>query len=125
MTRTFPTEQAKEYHLFYDSGASATTATVVSFYTIPAASITAKNITQLQVLGYGHALSVGGFQIDATLRDILYEAFETEHGSKLKTPLKKNERAMAKLLKEASKVKHVLSANQQAVARVRCSSSLG
>jgi molecular chaperone DnaK (HSP70) len=125
MTRNFPLQASRELHLFYDAGASSTQATVVSFYTVPAASITSKNFTQVDVLGYGHAPSVGGYHIDVKLRDILYEAFERDNKGKLKTPLKQNERGMAKLLKEASRVKHVLSANQAAVARVRCDLAFG
>lgn len=114
MTRTFPSAPAKpERHLIYDAGASAIRATVVSFETIQVkvpASIKPKDATQLTVHGLGWSDAVGGFELDHRLRRILAGQFKED--------VSKNDRAMAKFLKEAVRVKHVLSANTAAPARV-------
>lgn len=120
MSRTFAPEQTN--HLFYDFGAGSVRATVVSLKSamVPdleslAAKPALKNATVVNVHGYGYDLDVGGFAFDKAIRDLLKAKFESENPG---TKLDKNERAMAKLLKEASRVKHVLSANNEAVARV-------
>lgn len=116
MSRSFPAE--KSHHLFYDLGASALSTTVVSLQSalLPdlnslAASPELKNVTQLQVLGSGHDVNVGGYHFDRLVRDQLVTQFA---GPSVQGDL----RAMAKLLKEAGRVKQVLSANTASQARV-------
>ena len=120
MTRMFPqAPEAPEHHLFYDAGASAVRATIVSFQTIqvkdhPSSKIT-KNATQLDVKAVGWAKNVGGLILDGKIRDLLEKQFNASGGPSLET----NSRAKAKLLKEAGRVKQVLSANYEAQSRVR------
>ncbi|KAM0786120.1 hypothetical protein ACM66B_006930 [Microbotryomycetes sp. NB124-2] len=119
MNRQFPPEP--KHHLFYDLGASSLRATVVSFksamlpdlYSL-AAKPDLKNVTSLNVLGVGYDVQVGGFVLDKVVRDLMIDAAAAQ-GLK---GLHDNKRAMAKLLKEASRVKQVLSANTEAMARI-------
>lgn len=120
MTRTFP--PTPSYHLLYDFGAGSLRTTLVSLKSalLPdplslAAKPTLQNVTSLVVHGVGYDTNVGGFVFDQIIRDIMKEDFEEAHT----TDVSADGRAMAKLLKEASRVKHVLSANVASIARVR------
>lgn len=110
MTRQFP---EKEYHIIYDAGASSIRASVVSFTpTAPAESPkskskTAKEGTFIEVKGIGYNLHSGGTELDRRLRELLIEQFEKKHGKSVRN----DERAMARLWKEAGRVKAILSAN--------------
>ncbi|SCZ94651.1 BZ3500_MvSof-1268-A1-R1_Chr12-3g04022 [Microbotryum saponariae] len=118
MTRSFPSEPS--YHLLYDLGAGSLRTTLVSLkssllpdpYSL-ASKPELKNVTSLTVHGVGFDVHVGGYVFDKIVRDLMVEEFEKNGaGSKL------DKRAMAKLLKEASKVKQVLSANTESTARI-------
>lgn len=121
MTRTFPSEEP-EHHLFFDAGAGAIRATIVSFKSSEVKdnpnSKTGRNVTLAEVVGVGWDKSVGGLLMDAKIRDMLEEQFSENQGKNLKTPVRENKRAQAKLMKEASRVKQVLSANAEAPSRV-------
>ncbi|KAF8124270.1 HSP70-domain-containing protein [Mycena galopus ATCC 62051] len=106
MTRTFPTP---EYHIIYDAGASSIRATLVSFSTSDTTSG-----TQIAVASVGYDLATGGTELDRRLREILIEAFNTKH----KKDIREDKRGMAKLWKEAGRVKAILSANNDATATV-------
>ena len=118
MTRTFPSTPS--YHLFYDLGASSLSTTLVSLksamlpdpYSL-AAKPELKNVTVVTVHGNGFDVEVGGYQLDRIVRDIMVEEVEAKG-----TRVQGDRRAMAKLLKEASRVKQVLSANIASAARV-------
>lgn len=120
MTRTF--SSTPEHHLFYDAGAGSIRSTVVSFQSLslpdPANSKATRNVTSATVLGVGYDRSVGGLYFDAQIRDLLEAQFVEKEGSRLEVPLEKNRRAQAKLLKEAGRVKQVLSANAEASSRI-------
>lgn len=114
-----------ERHLFFDSGAGSTRATLVEFSTkqVQADSIlsigsTQKEATVIQVLSAGWDRQASGLALDILLRDHLAGLFQTQHGSKLAKPVKDQPRAMARLLKEANRVKHILSANADASSNV-------
>jgi hypoxia up-regulated 1 len=119
MTRSFPDFNLetgvgnKEYHLIYDSGALSTTATVVAFYQTShyptAKTKTPINTTHIEILGVGHE-KLGGVHLDHALQKILTESFIKKSGKK---EVAQDKRAIAKLNKEASRVKHILSANQE------------
>lgn len=118
MTRTFP---KPEKHLFFDSGAGSTTATLVEFSTktVQAESIlsigsTQKEAVVIEVLASGWDRDANGLALDLLIRDNLADQFESKHGKKLSTPVREQPRAMARLLKEANRVKHILSANSDA-----------
>lgn len=115
MTRTF--SSTPEYHVIYDAGASSTRATLVSFAAVED-SKTKASYTQISVLGVGFDRSTSGADLDRRLREILVERFITQH----KRDIRRDKRGMAKLWKEASRVKAILSANTEAVSTVVSSS---
>jgi hypoxia up-regulated 1 len=113
MTRTFST--TPEYHVIYDAGASSTRATVVSF-TAADDPKTKSLYTQINVLGVGYDRNTGGTELDLRLRDILIDSFISKH----RRDIRKDNRGMAKLWKEAGRVKTILSANSDAMSTVSC-----
>ena len=118
MTRTF--SSTPEYHVIYDAGASSTRATVVSFAAAEDPK-TKSSYTQISVLGDGFDRSTSGTDLDRRLREILIERFITQH----RQDIRRDKRGMAKLWKEASRVKAILSANTEAMSTVAILQSLG
>ncbi|BGP35161.1 lumenal Hsp70 protein [Rhodotorula toruloides] len=125
MSRTFPPEPS--YHLIYDLGSGSLRVTLVSLRSamLPdplslAETPQLKNVTSIEVHGFGYDLEVGGYVFDRAVRDLLVEAFEETTGKQLEEGRKvtDDKRAMAKLLREAARVKQVLSANTVATARI-------
>lgn len=112
MTRTFSTP---EYHMIFDAGASSIRATIASFTTAPDAK-TGIVGTTISVVGVGYDRTTGGTELDRRLREILIEAFNTQH----KRDIREDKRGMAKLWKEAQRLKAILSANQEATSTVGC-----
>ncbi|XP_053408991.1 hypoxia up-regulated protein 1-like isoform X2 [Mercenaria mercenaria] len=105
------------YIMFYDMGATSTTATIVGYQVVKMKEGTRMvENPQLVVKGVGFDRELGGLEISMRLRDHLAKYF-SEH-KKTKTDLYTNYRAMAKLLKEAKRVKKVLSANVEHMAQV-------
>ena len=113
MTRSFP---ETERHIIYDAGASSTRATIVTFSTDSgdAKGNSAKDTTSVTVNGIGYDRVVGGTEIDRRLREILIADFSKRYGRDIRSDPK----AMAKLWKEAGRVKAILSANSEAMATV-------
>ncbi|KAA1133378.1 lumenal Hsp70 protein [Puccinia graminis f. sp. tritici] len=107
-----------ETHLIYDFGASSIKATVIEFSMfeekIHVSSKTKKNVTMVDVKGYGHQRNMGGLVFDQKIRDLLKQDFLTQ----TKIDVSKNDRAMTKLLREATRVKQVLSANAESQSRI-------
>ncbi|KAJ9094363.1 hypothetical protein QFC19_007971 [Naganishia cerealis] len=128
MTRSFP---VKEYHMIYDSGAMKTTATILSFETkeMPLESplLTGKskktfkpkmsNTTIVEVVAFDSEQELGGAILDERLREVLIEEFLTQDGNGGED-IRNDARALRKLWREASKVKQILSANNEASASV-------
>jgi hypoxia up-regulated 1 len=117
-TRTF--QEEPQYHLIYDMGAGSTTATVVSFSSRSVKEGKSnKTIIEIATHGVGYDRELGGDLLNSRLVDILVDVFRSsKSGSKAKTDIRKNGRACARLCKEASRVKHVLSANNDVTASV-------
>ncbi|MBW0474568.1 hypothetical protein O181_014283 [Austropuccinia psidii MF-1] len=113
-----PNRPSVETHLIYDVGASSIKATVIEFSMfeekIHASSKLKKNVTLVDVKGYGYQRNLGGLVFDKKIRDILKQDFQ----AKTKIDVSKNDRAMVKLLKEANRLKHVLSANVDSQSRI-------
>ncbi|KAF5376021.1 hypothetical protein D9615_007709 [Tricholomella constricta] len=109
MTRTFTTP---EYHIIYDAGASSIVATVVSFTPIDAKS--GSPGTHIAVAGVGYDRKTGGIELDKRMREILIDMFNAKH----KKDVREDKKAMAKLWKEAGRVKAILSANTETVSSV-------
>merc|ERR1739844_447054 len=103
--------------MFYDMGAYDTTVSIVG-YTV----VTTKDRGfsekhhQAQILGLGYDRTLGGLELQIKLREHLATQFNKL--KKPKTDVRKNPRAMAKLFKEAGRVKNILSANSQIYAQV-------
>ncbi|XP_048872168.1 hypoxia up-regulated protein 1 [Brienomyrus brachyistius] len=100
--------------MFYDMGSSSTVATIVTYQTVKTKDYGTQ--PQLQIRGVGFDRTLGGFEMELRLRDHLADIFNKQ--GKTKTDVRKNPRAMAKLLKEAQRVKVVLSANIDHTAQV-------
>lgn len=103
--------------LFYDMGASSTVATIASYQI---AKTKERGYTehhpQVSVAGIGYDRTLGGLEIQIRLRDHLARAFNAM--KKTKKDVFDNPRAMAKLFKEAGRVKNILSANIDHYAQV-------
>jgi len=109
----------------YDFGASGVRATLVSFHTIPTApesktkskSSKTNDVTHVTVLGFGSDRVASGSEMDLRLRELLQEKFETAYlqGASIAG----ENRAIAKLWKEANRAKTVLSANTESRVSVR------
>lgn len=125
MTRSFP--QA-EYHVVFDSGAMKTTATVLKLETLevpvplpsstkksPSSKIQTTNTTFITVLSTASERWLGGLNVDHAIRESLAEDAASKTGE---PNIRSDARAMRKLWKEAQRVKHILSANQEAAVRV-------
>ncbi|XP_040908123.1 hypoxia up-regulated protein 1 [Toxotes jaculatrix] len=100
--------------MFYDMGSGSTTATIVTYQTVK--SKDSGTQPQLQIRGVGFDRGLGGFEMDLRLRDHLAKLFNEQ--KKSKKDVRENHRAMAKLLKEAQRLKTVLSANADFMAQV-------
>eukprot|EP00058_Branchiostoma_floridae_P024583 XP_002610073.1 hypothetical protein BRAFLDRAFT_125669 [Branchiostoma floridae] len=106
-----------QHIMFYDMGATGTTATIVGYQVVKTKE---KGITdthpQLVIKGVGHDRYLGGLEMELRLRDHLADVFSKE--KKASVDIRKSPRAMAKLLKEAKRVKKVLSANSDHQAQI-------
>ncbi|KIJ47301.1 hypothetical protein M422DRAFT_249147 [Sphaerobolus stellatus SS14] len=115
MTRNFPTP---ETHIIYDAGAGSIRATVVTFSSVaPESKSKSKskgNSTIVEVKAIGYVRGIGGNEMDKRLREILINDFIAKHNK----DIRKDPRAIAKLWKEAGRVKSALSLNSEAVANV-------
>ncbi|XP_061754011.1 hypoxia up-regulated protein 1 isoform X2 [Nerophis ophidion] len=100
--------------MFYDMGSGSTTATIVTYQTVKTKDSGSQ--PQLQIRGVGFDRGLGGFEMDLRLRDHLAKLFTDQ--KKTKKDVRESHRAMAKLLKEAQRLKTVLSANMEFMAQV-------
>ena len=121
-SRTFPTvnEGGKpEIHLVYDMGAGSTTATVLKFQgrTVRDVGKFNKTIQEVQVLASSWDKSLGGDALNQViLRDMIEKVTESSQMKKLGLDAKhvqSHGRTMAKLWKEAKRIRQVLSANTE------------
>ncbi|XP_063292387.1 hypoxia up-regulated protein 1 isoform X2 [Pelobates fuscus] len=100
--------------MFYDMGSRSTVCTIVTYQTIKTKDSGTQ--PQLQIRGVGFDRTLGGLEIDLRLRDHLAKLFNEQ--KKSKKDVRENQRAMAKLLKEANRVKTILSANNDHMAQI-------
>ncbi|KAG9482532.1 hypoxia up-regulated protein 1 isoform X2 [Eleutherodactylus coqui] len=100
--------------MFYDMGSRSTSCTIVTYQTTKTKDFGIQ--PQLQIRGVGFDRSLGGFEIDLRLRNHLAQLFNEQ--KKSKKDVRENPRAMAKLLKEANRVKTILSANNDHMAQI-------
>ncbi|XP_009582961.1 PREDICTED: LOW QUALITY PROTEIN: hypoxia up-regulated protein 1, partial [Fulmarus glacialis] len=99
--------------MFFDMGAGSTVCTIVTYQTVKTKDSGTQ--PQLQIQGIGFDRTLGGLEMELRLRDYLAKLFNDQHPSK---DVRKNPRAMAKLLKEANRLKTVLSANADHMAQI-------
>ncbi|XP_053126053.1 hypoxia up-regulated protein 1 isoform X2 [Hemicordylus capensis] len=99
--------------MFYDMGAGSTVCTIVTYQTMKMKDSGTQ--PQLQIRGVGFDRTLGGLEMELRLRDHLAKLFNEKHPSK---DVRKNFRSMAKLLKEANRLKTVLSANADHMAQI-------
>lgn len=100
--------ETAQYYMFYDMGASKTTATIVS-YQLVKDKVLRETLPVVQIIGVGYDRTLGGLEMQLRLRDYLADAFNAM--KKTTQNVYENPKALAKLLKEAGRVKNVLSAN--------------
>ncbi|MCJ1229071.1 lumenal Hsp70 protein [Toensbergia leucococca] len=122
VSRTFPSinEGGKpEIHLVYDMGAGSTTATILRFQgrTIKDVGRFNKTIQEVQVLGTSWDRTLGGDALNAVILTDMVQKFANIN--RMKTlgvqvrHIREQGRTMAKLWKEAEKIRQVLSANTE------------
>ncbi|XP_078038364.1 hypoxia up-regulated Grp170 co-chaperone protein isoform X2 [Augochlora pura] len=105
------------YVMFYDMGASSTTATLVSYQNIKTKEKGfAETNSHVGILGVGYDRTLGGLEVQLRLRDYLAKEFDALN--KTSNLASTNPKAMAKLFKEAGRVKNVLSANTEHYAQI-------
>ena len=121
-SRTFPTvnEGGKpEIHMVYDMGAGSTSATVLKFQgrVVKDVGKYNKTIQEVQVLGTAWDRTLGGDALNRViLEDMIENIVSTTHMknlSLLPKHVKSDGRTMAKLWKEAERIRQVLSANSE------------
>lgn len=121
-SRTFPVanEGGKpEYHMVYDMGAGSTTATILKFQgkTVKDVGRFNKTIQEVQALGVGWDKTLGGDVFNTVILDDMVEKFlETKPMKALGVGIervKAHGRTMAKMWKEAERMRQVLSANTE------------
>lgn len=108
------TDQAQTL-LIYDMGASKTTASILEFRQKEKEKGGEKNPV-MSTLGFGYDRTLGGLEISLRMRDYLVEEFKKQ--KKTNQDITENPRAMAKMFKEAERVKQVLSANADHIAQI-------
>lgn len=122
-SRTFEsvTDGAKpEYHLVYDMGAGSTTATVLKFQgrTIKGPSKRNQTIQEVVVIGTAFDQTLGGDSLnEAIVQDMLKEFVEQKKfkaANVQPADLRGHGKAMARIWKEAERIRQVLSANSAA-----------
>ncbi|KAG9236360.1 Hsp70 protein-domain-containing protein [Amylocarpus encephaloides] len=106
-----------EYHMVFDMGAGSTKATILKFQgrTVKDVGKFNKTIQEVQVIGTGWDRTLGGDALNAAIVDDMIAQFVASPAAKSIAPtveaVKAHGRASAKLLKEAERLRHVLSAN--------------
>ncbi|KAI5783689.1 Hsp70 protein-domain-containing protein [Geopyxis carbonaria] len=126
-TRTFD-EKVPEYHIVYDMGAGSTTATVLKFQGMSVKDVGRfnKTVQDVQVLGVGYDTTLGGDLFNQKVVDLLLTDFtESTKGKNAlegvadpKKAVRTNGRAAAKLWREATRSRQILSANTDTIASV-------
>lgn len=120
-SRTFPNinEGGKpEHHMVFDMGAGSTKATILKMQgrTVKDVGKFNKTVQEVLVLGSGWDRSLGGDALNAVIVDDMIEKFVQSSGAKkvgaTVEGVKAHGRAVAKLSKDAERLRHILSANQ-------------
>ncbi|XP_049634115.1 hypoxia up-regulated protein 1 isoform X3 [Suncus etruscus] len=102
--------------MFYDMGSGSTVCTIVTYQTVKTKE--AGMQPQLQIRGVGFDRTLGGLEMELRLREHLAGLFNEQRKGQKAKDVRENPRAMAKLLREANRVKTVLSANADHMAQI-------
>lgn len=104
-----------QIHIIFDMGAGSTTATVVKFSTLNVKDVGRfnKTVTNIDVLGTGFSSQASGNAMTQKLYSYLLAEFDKS--KRASTSISTSSRATARLLKEATRIKQVLSANNEAM----------
>uniref|UniRef100_A0AC11BMZ3 Hypoxia up-regulated 1 n=1 Tax=Ovis aries TaxID=9940 RepID=A0AC11BMZ3_SHEEP len=102
--------------MFYDMGSGSTVCTIVTYQTVKTKD--AGMQPQLQIRGVGFDRTLGGLEMELRLREHLAGLFNEQRKGQRANDVRENPRAMAKLLREANRLKTVLSANADHVAQI-------
>jgi hypoxia up-regulated 1 len=101
-------------------GAGSTVASLVSFSNVEVTEGKRnKTYPQIEVKAVGYDATLGGHEFDVRLQKFLADGFMTQKKSIVESSIFQSERAMTRLLKEANRVKQILSANTETMASVR------
>ncbi|KAF5676306.1 hypoxia up-regulated 1 [Fusarium heterosporum] len=120
-TREFPNVSngsKPEHNIIFDMGAGSTKATVMKFQgrTIKDIGKFNKTVQEVQVLGAGWDRTLGGDSLNNLILDDMVKQFveskAAQRASVAAESVKAHGRAIAKLTNQVSKIRHVLSANQ-------------
>ncbi|KAK4186246.1 putative heat shock protein family 70 protein [Podospora australis] len=111
-----------EHHMVFDMGAGSTTATILKFQSRTVKDIGKfnKTVQEVQVLGSGWDRALGGDALNSLIVDDMIRQFvespKAQKASITAESVSAHGRTIAKLTKDAERVRHVLSANQNTVA---------
>lgn len=116
-SRTFPSVsegQKPEYHLVYDMGSGSTTASVLRFQsrTVKDVGRFNKTVQEVQVIGTGWDKTLGGDALNQLIVDDMVDKF-AEQKKVNAADVKAHGKTMAKLWRDAQKVRQILSANTE------------
>ncbi|KAG9792304.1 actin-like ATPase domain-containing protein, partial [Aureobasidium melanogenum] len=106
-----------EYHLVYDMGAGSTTATLLKCQgrTVKGYGKRNQTVQEVIVVGTGYDATLGGDSLnDVIVEDIVNQFLEAPQVKKLgldKSQLRSHGKAMARIRKEAERIRQLLSAN--------------
>ncbi|KKA27538.1 hypothetical protein TD95_005264 [Thielaviopsis punctulata] len=119
-SRQFPSVtdgQKPEYHLVFDMGAGSAKATVLRFQSRSVKDVGKynKTVQEVQVMGYGWDRSLGGDALNSLIIDDMAAKFaespKAQAASATADKVLGHGRAVARLTKEAERLRHILSAN--------------
>uniref|UniRef100_A0A2R8ZB12 Hypoxia up-regulated protein 1 n=1 Tax=Pan paniscus TaxID=9597 RepID=A0A2R8ZB12_PANPA len=102
--------------MFYDMGSGSTVCTIVTYQMVKTKE--AGMQPQLQIRGVGFDRTLGGLEMELRLRERLAGLFNEQRKGQRAKDVRENPRAMAKLLREANRLKTVLSANADHMAQI-------
>lgn len=103
--------------MFFDMGSASTMVSIVGYQIVKTKEKGyAEDVPQLTILGVGYNRTLGGLELTVRLQRYFAQKFNEQ--KRTSTDVFSSPRAMAKLLKEAERVKLVLSANLEHVAQV-------
>ncbi|KAM5319758.1 hypoxia up-regulated protein 1 isoform 1-T5 [Glossophaga mutica] len=105
-----------QHIMFYDMGSGSTVCTIVTYQTVKTKETGMQ--PQLQIQGVGFDRTLGGLEMELRLRDHLARLFNEQRKGQRGKDVRENPRAMAKLLREANRLKTILSANADHMAQI-------